>query len=59
MDVGDRIGLHLNGSKWEVIHAPEVTLSSPILTSFVDVHPDVACLYSVHLFSEAWRLILR
>ncbi|HSN23887.1 MAG TPA: hypothetical protein VLS45_06920, partial [Methylomicrobium sp.] len=44
--------VHLNANKCEVIHAPEVTLSSPIFNSFVDVHPDDACLLGAPLFDS-------
>lgn len=50
LDAGERIGLHLNANKCEVIHIPEVTLSSPILKGFVHVHPIDVCLLGAPLF---------
>ncbi|HSN23938.1 MAG TPA: reverse transcriptase domain-containing protein, partial [Methylomicrobium sp.] len=51
IEVGERIGLHLNTTKCEIIHAPEYTVTSRLLDSFVHVPPPNASLLGAPLFN--------
>jgi hypothetical protein len=49
--VVERIGLHLNTTKCEIIHASEYLLTFHLLESFVHLSPPNALLFSAPLFN--------